>query len=257
MRRSLYEFTVAAVVLLGLISLGTGCGRKAGPTISPDRTGTGRDSTTPPEPTVPKPTISLSASPTTIEKGQSATLTWDSNHATGVTIDHGVGTVEPSGSRTVRPSESTTYTARATGPIDSAIAEARVTVTTPPPVVSSDSLLTLVDIFNGKIQDAFFDYDSYAIRPDARRALLENVRLLKDFPEARFTVEGYCDERGSERYNLALGDRRAMAVKELLIDQGIKGSYIDAVSYGEERPFCEEHTENCWQLNRRVRFVLR
>ena len=105
--------------------------------------------------------------------------------------------------------------------------------------------------------DAFFDYDSYSIRSDARSALMNNARSLKERPGIRITIEGHCDERGSERYNLALGDRRANAAKEFLVSQGIDASRINTISYGEERGFCEESDEECWQLNRRAHLVMR
>jgi peptidoglycan-associated lipoprotein len=113
------------------------------------------------------------------------------------------------------------------------------------------------EFFTTNIKDAFFDLDQYSIREDARLALEADARLLKDRPGIRVTIEGHADERGSEKYNLALGDRRANAAKEFLVGRGIDGSRIDTTSYGKERPFCEEHTEECWQLNRRAHLVMR
>ncbi|MEJ2111875.1 MAG: OmpA family protein, partial [Acidobacteriota bacterium] len=207
------------------------------------------------EPVVPKPTISLTVSPSAIEKGKSTTLTWKTTDATSVNIDNGVGTVEPSGSRTVSPSVSATYMARATNAQGEAIAEARVTVTEPPPPTPAavpDSIF-----FNEKIKDAFFDYDQYSIREDARAALTATARALKERPSIMISIEGYCDERGSSKYNLALGDRRATAAKDFLVGQGIDPKRIDTISYGEERNFCEDSNEECWQLNRRAHFVMR
>jgi len=253
MRR--YSLAAAAIILLALGLSGVGCAKKA---PAPPPATTKETPPAPATPSAPAPTISLSASPSAIEKGQSTTLSWNSSNATGVTIDNGVGTVEPSGNRTISPSASTTYMARATGPGGNAVAEARVTVTapaavTPPPMPAiSDS-----EFFSNVIKDAFFDYDQYSIRDDAREALQADAVALKDRPGIRITIEGHCDERGSERYNLALGDRRANAAKEFLVSQGIDGSRIDTVSYGKERNFCEEHTEECWQLNRRAHIVMR
>jgi len=212
----------------------------------------------PSSPGLPAPTISLSASPSVIEKGQSTVLTWKSSNAGEVTIDNGIGTVEASGSRTISPPASTTYKAVAAGAGGDAAAETRVTVTapaavTPPPLPAiSDS-----EFFSANIKDAFFDYDSYEIREDARASLLADVEILKQRPSIRITIEGHCDERGSERYNLALGDRRANSAKEFMIFNGIDAGRIDTVSYGEERPFCPEPNEECWQLNRRARIVMR
>jgi peptidoglycan-associated lipoprotein len=256
MRRSLYKLAVAATVLMALIISGTGCAKKA-PTPTPGAAKEAPPSSQP-APESPAPTISLNASPSAIERGQSATISWSSTNATGVTIDNGVGTVEPSGSRTVRPSASTTYMARATGPGGNAAAETRVTVTAPS-AVTPPSMPAIPDseFFSTNIKDAFFDYDQYSIREDARLALEADARTLKERPGIRVTIEGHADERGSEKYNLALGDRRANAAKDYLVSQGIDSSRIDTTSYGKERPFCEEHTEECWQLNRRAHLVMR
>jgi peptidoglycan-associated lipoprotein len=185
-------------------------------------------------------------------------LSWNSTNATDVSITGGIGTVEASGSRTISPSESTTYTARATGPGGNATAEARVTVTAPPPVTPpAPRPITDAEFFTTNIQDIFFDFDKYDIREDATVSLQNNARALAERSGIRFTLEGHCDERGSEKYNLALGDRRANAAKEWLISHGISADRIDTISYGKERPFCTEHTEECWQSNRRDHFVLR
>jgi peptidoglycan-associated lipoprotein len=256
MKRSFYLLDFTAIVLLALLILGTGCAKKTpAPAPGPEAR---VEPTSPPAPTAALPTITLRVSPTAIEKGQSSTLSWNSANTTGVTIDNGVGTVEPSGSRDIRPSASTTYMARATGPSGTAVAEARVTVTapsavTPPPLPSiNDS-----EFFSASIKDAFFDYDQYSIREDARTDLQADARALKQRPAIRITIEGHCDERGSEKYNLALGDRRASAAKDFLVGQGVDSSRIDTISYGEEQNFCEEHDEECWQLNRRAHIVMR
>jgi peptidoglycan-associated lipoprotein len=256
MKRSFYLLSITVIVLLVLLIMGTGCTKKT-PTPTP-RPVSQAEPAQPSATSAVPPTITLRVSPTAIEKGQSATLSWDSASAAGVTVDNGVGTVESSGSREIRPSVSTTYTARATGPGGTAVAEARVTVTappavTPPPLPSiKDS-----DFFSSNIKDAFFDYDQYSIREDARANLEADARALKQRPAIRITIEGHCDERGSEKYNLALGDRRANAARDFLISQGVDASRIDTISYGEEQNFCEEHNEECWQLNRRAHITMR
>ena len=255
MRSSLYRFAAVAIVLTAIMLSGTSCAKKI-PTPPP--TVTKEAPPPPPAPPAPAPTISLNASPSAIERDQSATLSWNSTNATGVTIDNGVGTVEASGSRTIKPQTSTTYMARATGPGGNAVAEARVTVTIPPPATPPPMpSISDLEFFTSSIKDAFFDYDQYSIREDARQALIADARALKDRPGIRVTIEGHADERGSEKYNLALGDRRANAAKEFLVSQGIESSRIDTTSYGKERNFCEEHTEECWQLNRRAHLVMR
>jgi peptidoglycan-associated lipoprotein len=255
MKRSFYLLGITATALLALLILGSGCSKKA-PAPAPQPNASVEPTT--PGPAAASPTITLSISPSAIEQGQASTLSWNSTDATGVTIDNGVGTVEPSGSREIHPSASTTYMARATGPGGTSVAEARVTVTapsavTPPPLPSiSDS-----EFFSANIKDVFFDYDQYSIREDARANLQNAARALKQRPSIRITIEGHCDERGSEKYNLALGDRRAGSVKEFLVSQGIDSGRIDTISYGEEQNFCEEHNEECWQLNRRAHIVMR
>ena len=107
-----------------------------------------------------------------------------------------------------------------------------------------------------ELQDVFFDFDKSLIRPDARRALDANIRWLKNNPNARIVVEGHCDERGTNEYNLALGERRAKASRDYLVAGGIDNNRISTISYGEERPFCLGHDEAAWQCNRRGHFVV-
>ncbi len=104
--------------------------------------------------------------------------------------------------------------------------------------------------------DAYFDYDKYTIRDDARAALETNARWLNGNPKARVKIEGHADERGTNEYNLALGERRAQAVKRFLAALGVDQSRLSTLSYGEERPGCTEHTEGCYAKNRRVHFTI-
>ena len=107
-----------------------------------------------------------------------------------------------------------------------------------------------------RLQDAYFDYDKHNIRPDAEAALESDAKtlaqILRQFPTYKLTVEGFCDERGSEEYNLALGDQRAKKTEEFLVTLGLPESQLRVVSYGKERPVCTEQTESCWQKNRRA-----
>jgi peptidoglycan-associated lipoprotein len=275
MRRSPYMFATLATALLALL-LCAGCRPKPPkPIIPTGDTGTQTQPSEPtpptqppqPPPPSPAPTITLQVDPSAIDSGRNTTLTWSSLNATGVTIDHNVGTVEPTGSRTVSPEISTTYKATATGPGGRTVAEARVTVKPKQIIAIPSGPTTIIDkpfiiedegsVFNRDIRDAFFDYDQYSIRDNAREALQSDVRFLTEHPKIMITIEGYCDERGSDKYNLALGDRRANAVKDYLVSQGIGGNRIDTVSFGKERSFCEEHNEECWQSNRRAHFVMR
>ncbi|MFN8549168.1 MAG: peptidoglycan-associated lipoprotein Pal [Candidatus Eisenbacteria bacterium] len=106
-----------------------------------------------------------------------------------------------------------------------------------------------------KIQDVFFDYDRFALRDDARETLNGNAKVLIDAAGLRYVLEGHCDERGTEEYNLALGEKRANAVKEYLVRYGVDGARLSTVSFGEEQPFDPGHDENAWEANRRVHFA--
>lgn len=211
----------------------------------------------PPPAAPPAPELSLTAEPATVEKGQSVTLSWKSENATEVSIQPEVGKVEATGSTTVTPVQSTTYVATATGPGGTKTASARVTVSVPPPPPPPPPKPTVSEeeIFNRQIQDAYFDYDKSNIRPDAERALTADADILKANPGIVFTIEGHCDERGSEEYNLGLGDRRATAVKNFLVNLGISPHRIFTISYGKDRPFCTQSIEECWQSNRRGHMI--
>jgi peptidoglycan-associated lipoprotein len=105
-----------------------------------------------------------------------------------------------------------------------------------------------------ELSDVYFDFDQYAIRVDARSTLNRLADLFNSEPNQELIIEGHCDERGTSAYNLVLGERRAQAAKQYLEKQGMASSQLQTASYGKERPFCNEHTEACWQSNRRVHF---
>ncbi len=108
------------------------------------------------------------------------------------------------------------------------------------------------------LSDIYFDYDQFAIREDAGSLLKANAQLLsKQFAEKQIVIEGHCDERGTESYNMVLGERRAKAVKHFLQDLGVPAENLQVVSYGKEKPFCTEQSEDCWQENRRGHFVIK
>jgi peptidoglycan-associated lipoprotein len=213
----------------------------------------------PPPPAAPppaaRPTVTLQASPTSINKGDSATLSWNSTDATQLTIAPEVGDVTAQGSTKVTPSDSTTYTITAAGPGGSASATASVTVNAPPPPPPPPAGPTDDELFLREVRDAYFDYDKADIRPDAREALSKTADFLKNYPRFKATIEGHCDERGSTEYNLSLGDRRANAVKQYLVSLGVSADRLSTVSFGKEKPFCMESKESCWQQNRRGHFV--
>jgi len=109
-------------------------------------------------------------------------------------------------------------------------------------------------MFASNIKDVYFDYDKSDIRADQQASVQADTSFLAQHSGINFTVEGYCDERGSTEYNIALGDRRATSVKSALVQAGINGGRIKTISYGKEKPFCTESTEACWQQNRRGHF---
>jgi peptidoglycan-associated lipoprotein len=162
--------------------------------------------------------------------------------------------VSPEGNTSIEPTDSTTYTITAMGPGGSASANARVTVSAPPPRPAASA--TLEEMFTKEVRDAYFEYDKSDIRPEARAALMQTASFLKSYPQVKVTIEGHCDERGSTEYNLALGDRRAQAAKDFLVSLGVPADRMQTISYGKERPFCTDHTEQCWQQNRRAHFVM-
>jgi peptidoglycan-associated lipoprotein len=121
------------------------------------------------------------------------------------------------------------------------------------------SLRDLQDIYsgNGLLGDVFYDFDRYELRSDARERLARNADFMKnEGKNLTFSVEGHCDERGTNEYNIALGQSRGTTAVDYLISLGVAAGRFKTISYGEERPFCTESNEACWQKNRRARFVI-
>lgn len=109
----------------------------------------------------------------------------------------------------------------------------------------------------GDIEDVFFDYNKSAVRDDLRAILAKNASILKSDKSTTVVIEGHADERGTSEYNIGLGESRAQAVRNYLVNLGIDAGRISVVSYGEEKPFCGERNEDCWQQNRRAHFVVK
>ena len=152
-----------------------------------------------------------------------------------------------------RPSPTPASTPRATS------TPQRVAESTPPSRYPDAKTRARIDQLLAKIEDAYFDYDKHTLRPDAVKALqgdsAELRDILKDYPNYKLTIEGHCDERGSAEYNMALGEKRAESAKDYLVQVGIPGQQLGVVSYGKEKPVCDEHDEACWQKNRRIHIV--
>jgi peptidoglycan-associated lipoprotein len=173
---------------------------------------------------------------------------------------------------TKKPTTTTTTTTAAT---TNTVPDIPITTTTAEPVVqeprdfvrtdpqvSEEQLPRDIEQLNrvaqerGFIRDAFFNYDEFTLDADAQAALTATANWLRSNAGYNLLIEGHCDERGTEQYNLALGDRRANIAREFLMTLGIDSSRIRTVSYGEERPFDEGHDDNAWAKNRRAHLVL-
>jgi len=144
-------------------------------------------------------------------------------------------------------------------PVRAAAAAAPATASMPESRFPSAATRARIDELLAKIEDAYFDYNRHSLRPDAMQALqadsTELRDILKDYPGYKLTIEGHADERGSAEYNIALGDARAHAARDFLVQVGIPSDQLNMVSYGKEKPVCQEHDENCWQKNRRIHIV--
>jgi peptidoglycan-associated lipoprotein len=210
---------------------------------------------TAPVATAPAPTAQISATPGSISAGDQVVLNWRTTDATSVSID-GIGDVPTSGVKTVTPSESTTYHLVARGEGGTADATAHVSVTSPPAVAVPSNSMSAEEEFKANVQDIFFDYDAYDVRADAQTTLSHDASYLASHPNIKVVIGGYCDERGSDEYNLALGQNRADAAKTALVTAGVAADRIRVISYGKEKPFCTESTEACWQQNRRAGFSI-
>ena len=124
------------------------------------------------------------------------------------------------------------------------------------PNMPSEATKATIQSLIDRIQDIYFGYDKHNLTPEAESTLQSDAKtlreILKDYPNYKLTIEGFCDERGSDEYNIALGDERAKNAEEFLERLGLPSSQLRTVSYGKERPVCTEHTESCWQRNRRA-----
>jgi peptidoglycan-associated lipoprotein len=237
------------ILLIAVVGF-AGCGKKktsSGPGTAPPLTG-------------PAPTAQLTATPANITAGDQVVLSWRTTDATNISID-GIGDVPSAGVKTVTPTESTSYHLVARGDGGSTDATARVTVTPAQNAVAvtndmSSRNMTADEQFKANVQDIFFDYDSYDVRGDAQGSLSKSAAFLAQNSNIKVLIGGYCDERGSNEYNLTLGQSRANSAKAALVQAGVAESRIRVVSYGKEKPFCTESTEECWQQNRRAGFSI-
>jgi peptidoglycan-associated lipoprotein len=241
--------TVLATTL-ALIGAVIGCHKKSSG-IDPNSLG--------PAPAAPAaaPTATISADPLAIDLGQSVVLNWRTQNATAVTID-GIGEVTPNGTQTVAPSNSTNFHLTAKGDGGTIEADVRVTVRVPvaPAAAPEGGDVGTEAAFRQNVQDVFFDYDSYDLRPDAQSSVPTAASYIKAHPGLHVVIGGYCDERGSAEYNLALGENRANAARTALLSAGVPAGQLRVISYGKEKQFCTQENETCWQQNRRAQFTM-
>lgn len=236
---------LALVVLCASLALVAGCKKK--PVAAPVPP--------PPPPAAAAPTASITATPSLISAGDQVQLKWSTTDATSISID-GIGEVPSTGVRTVTPTASTSYHLVARGEGGTAEATARVTVNPPPAVVVPAPTMSAEEEFRANVQDVFYDYDTADLSSEAQATLSKDASYLASHSNIKIVIGGYCDERGSNEYNVALGQNRADSAKNSLVAAGIAASRIRVVSYGKEKPFCTESTEACWQQNRRAGFSM-
>lgn len=213
----------------------------------------------PPPPPPPKPvTATLSANPSSIMAGQSSTLTWNTDGADDVALDG--QKVNVSGSQSVTPAQTTTYhlSAKGAGGTQEATAQVTVMQPTPTPTPAPTPAPTPSDdqVFAQAAQDIYFDFDKADLRPQSQQILAHLAEVIKAHPNWKVQIEGNCDERGSTEYNLALGERRADAARQALVQGGVSADALKTISYGKEKPVCTESNEDCWQRNRHDHFTL-
>ncbi|MBS1799145.1 MAG: OmpA family protein [Acidobacteria bacterium] len=244
-----YRRALAMVAVAAALSAVTGCHKKD-KAVNPSSLGPM------PAATAPAPTATLSADPLTVDLGQSVVLNWRTQNATTVTID-GIGEVPANGTQTVSPSNSTNFHLTAKGDGGTTEANVRVTVRVPTaPTAPAEGDMGSEAAFHQNVQDIFFDYDSYDLRPDAQSSAKTAAAYLNAHTAIKLVIGGYCDDRGSAEYNLALGENRANSAKTALVNAGVAASRIRVISYGKEKQFCTEENESCWQQNRRAQFSM-
>ena len=216
------------------------------------------------------PTITFRADPATVAYGSHLTLIWETTGADDVTIED-VGKFPPQGSAVIKPGATADYRAIARGAGGETEAVVHVEVTGAP---SADGALSgrdgaagavdektleeqIAQIFRTEVKDVFFDFDRADLREEDRETLKGNAKVfLEKIPNARVVIEGHCDERGSEEYNLALGDRRATVVRDYLLSLGVPAERVKTISFGKERPLDPAQTEEAFAKNRRAHFML-
>lgn len=209
----------------------------------------------PPPPPAPAlaPSVSISASPRSVDMGQCTTLSWSSNNADSATIDPGVGSVDPGGSREVCPATTTQYTIAVKGEGGSRTASTTVTVNPPPPPKPAPKVIDRL------VLHVNFDFNKSDVRKADVVELQKAIDFVKKYPGYKIAIEGHTDSIGSDKYNQALSERRAAAVKDYLLKKGMIDTHKDMImtkGYGESKPIADNKTEKGRFENRRVEILV-
>ncbi|MGH9804825.1 MAG: OmpA family protein, partial [Candidatus Acidiferrales bacterium] len=191
------------------------------------------------------PQAAITVVPATIQRGQTATLSWSSRLANSWNISPSVGAVgSRTGSVNVSPTQNTTYSIDVSGRGGSAQSSATLTVIQPPPPppppAPAPAGPSLQELFNQNVQDVFFEFDRVELSPEAQSILGRVADFLRSNPQARILIEGHCDEIGTVDYNMALGARRAEVTRDFLVAQGAGAGQLETMSIGKGRPFCTD-----------------
>jgi len=206
----------------------------------------------------PAPMVTLSANPDTIEAGKCATLSWSSTNASSASIDQGIGSTDPSGSRQVCPASTTQYTITAMGEGGTRTTSTTVTVNPPPPPPPVP-VKEAPKVIDRLVLHVNFDFDKSTVRKADVADLQKAIDFVKKYPGYKIEIEGHTDSVGSEKYNQALSERRAAAVKEYLLKHGMIDTQKDMVmtkGYGEDKPIADNSTEKGRFENRRVEILV-
>jgi len=198
------------------------------------------------------PTASISADPAAIEQGKCTNLAWSTTGATSASIE-GIGSVDPSGSRQVCPATTTQYTIAVMGEGGSRTASTTVTVNPPPAPAPAPKVIDRL------VLHVNFDFDKSDVRKEDAAELQNAIDFVKKYPGYQIEIDGHTDSRGSDKYNQALSERRAAAVKNYLLKHGMIDTHKDMVTtkgYGESKPIADNATEKGRFENRRVEILV-
>ena len=213
----------------------------------------------PPPPPAAAPTVSISAYPATIDQGKCAKLDWSTTGASSASIDQGIGSQNPNGSREVCPGSTTQYTITAMGDGGTRTNSATVTVVPPPPPPVPVAKPAVPKVIDRLVLHVNFDFDKSTVRKEDVADLQKAIDFVKKYPGYEISIEGHTDSRGSDKYNQALSERRAAAVKEYLLKHGMIDTHKDNIKTkgcGESKPVATNATDEGRFKNRRVEILI-